>query len=300
MSHGVGVVEVVQSVLGPVIPVFAVVTQLADVWFLLLLLSTLYLANGSVPGVRDRIDRQQVAYVIALTIGALALTVGTKLLVGLSRPPGAGTPVGGEWLPGPLFDIYARAAVADGYGFPSGHAIGSTVVYGGLALVYGDSISRRRLLLAGGLAALIGFSRIALGVHHLTSVLAGFALGVAYLAVMTKLTDNGRRVGLAFLLAVFASVFALFGGGYAREPVLAFGMALGGRLTWQVSGERIGVASTDRRTALLSLAIGLPVVGGLFAIIEVLELAIPATLLLSGVIVTALLVLPVVVGERKR
>lgn len=300
MSHGVGAVELVQGVLGPVVPVFALITQLADVWFLLLLLSVLYLTGGDLPRFRDQIDRQRVAYVVALTIGALALTVGLKLLIGLHRPPGAGTPLGGEWLPGPLFDIYASAAVADGYGFPSGHAIGGTVVYGGLALVYGEYVSRRRLLLAGGLAGLIGFSRVAIGVHHLTSVLAGFAVGVCYLALVTKLTDNGRRVGLAFLLAVFASVFALFGGGYAREPVLAFGMALGGRLTWQVSGERIAAVATDTQDALLGLAVGLPVVGGLFATIEVLELSLPATLLLSGLIVTILLVLPVVIGERKR
>lgn len=300
MSHGVGAVELVQSTLGPLVPVFALVTQLADVWFLLLLLSVLYLTGGSVPGFRDRIDRKRVAYVIALTIGALALTVGLKLLVALPRPPGAGVPPGGEWVPGLLTEVYASASTGDGFGFPSGHALGATVVYGALALVYGDSISGRRLALAGGLAALVGFSRIALGVHHLTSVLAGFAIGLAYLAAMTKLTDNGRRVGLAFLLAVFAAVFALFGGGYEHDPVLAFGMALGGRLTWQVSGERITTVSTNTHESLLALVVGLPVVGGLFALIEVLEVGLPVSLVLSGTIVTVLLVLPVVVAERKR
>src|SRR6056297_4112741 len=104
MSHGVGVISVVQDVLGPLVPVFALVTQLGDVWFLLLLLSTLFLADGRVPGFRDRIDRRAVAYVVALAIGGLALTAGLKLLVAYPRPP-AGA-VHGEWLPGPLFDLY--------------------------------------------------------------------------------------------------------------------------------------------------------------------------------------------------
>ncbi|WP_136717690.1 phosphatase PAP2 family protein [Halorientalis salina] len=298
MSHGVGAISTAQGILGPLVPVFALVTQLGDVWFLLVLLSTLYLADGRVPGFRGLVDRRDAAYVVALAIGGLALTVGLKLLVAFPRPPAE--PVNGAWLPGPLFELYASVVHADGYGFPSGHAIGSTVVYGGLALVYGDSISRRRLLLAGGLAGLIGFSRVAIGVHHLVSVLGGFAIGAAYLGLATAVTDNGRRVGLAYLLAVVAGVVALFGGGFTRDPVIALGMALGGWLIWQVAGERIAAVPTSTAGTRLLLAAGLPVVGALFVGMELLEPALSLTFLLSVLIVAVLLVLPVAVGERKR
>jgi membrane-associated phospholipid phosphatase len=298
MSHGVGAVSAVQAALGPLVPVFALVTQLGDVWFLLVLLSTLYLTDGRIPGFDGLVDRRDAAYVVALAIGGLALTVGLKLLVAFPRP--AAAPVNGGWLPAPLFELYASVVHAEGYGFPSGHALGSTVVYGGLALVYGDSVSRRRLLLAGGLAGLIGFSRVAIGVHHLVSVLGGFAIGAAYLALATAATDNGRRVSLAYLLAVVAGVVALFGGGFARDPVIALGMALGGWLIWQVGGERIAAVPTSTAGNRLLLAVGLPVVGALFVGMELLEPALSLTFLLSVLIVAALLVLPVAVGERKR
>ena len=296
MSHGLGAVSVVQEALGPLVPVFALVTQLGDVWFLLVLLSTLFLADGRVPGVRGRLDRRAVAYVVALAIGGLALTAGLKLFVAYPRPPAA--PVNGQWLPGPLYEGYASVVHADGYGFPSGHALGTTVVYGGLALVYGDGISRRRLLLAGGLAGVVGFSRVAIGVHHATSVLGGFALGIAYLVVATTLTDNGERVGPAFLLAMVAGGFALVVGGITRDPVIALGMAAGGALTWRAAGDRIAAASTPQPGMLV--AVGLAAVGGLFAVMELLEPALALTFLLSAAIVGVLLVLPVVAGERKR
>ena len=298
MNHDVGAIHVVQDVLGPLVPVFALVTQLGDVWFLLVVLSTLFLADGRVPGFRDRIDRRAVAYVVALAIGGLALTAGLKLLVAYPRPP-AGA-VNGEWLPTPLVGFYVDVTAAEGYGFPSGHAFGATVVYGGLALVYGDSVSRRRLLGAGVLAGVVGFSRVAIGVHHLLSVLGGFGLGVAYLALATKATDNGRQVGIAFLLAVLAGVFALFAGGYERDPVIALGMALGGRLTWQVAGDRIAAASLSARKSGVLVVGGLTVIGGLFGGMEALEPALPVTFLLSAGIVAVLLVLPVVASERKR
>jgi undecaprenyl-diphosphatase len=74
------------------------------------------------------------------------------------------------------------------YSFPSGHAAGSTVGYGMLAycLALRWRTWRRRLGLVVGLGLLvlaIGFSRIYLGVHYLSDVLAGFALGLAWLAL---------------------------------------------------------------------------------------------------------------------
>ena len=72
--------------------------------------------------------------------------------------------------------------------FPSGHAVGSAVACGMLAycLALRWRTWRRRLLLVAGLGLLvllIGFSRIFLGVHYLSDVLAGYALGLAWLAL---------------------------------------------------------------------------------------------------------------------
>lgn len=72
--------------------------------------------------------------------------------------------------------------------FPSGHAAGSTLFYGFLAcyLVWRmKSDSARALVILGCVAmvALVGFSRVYLGVHYLSDVLAGMSLGTAWLAL---------------------------------------------------------------------------------------------------------------------
>jgi membrane-associated phospholipid phosphatase len=75
------------------------------------------------------------------------------------------------------------------FSFPSGHALVSLAVYGAIALLLARRISshRRGALLLAATAiwvALIGFSRLYLGVHFLSDVLAGFAAGAAWLALL--------------------------------------------------------------------------------------------------------------------
>ena len=74
----------------------------------------------------------------------------------------------------------------DTYSFPSGHASGSAATYTLLAVLLGRIVGRRgRTLLGLGtvvLVAAIGFSRLYLGAHYLSDVLAGLALGLAWAA----------------------------------------------------------------------------------------------------------------------
>jgi membrane-associated phospholipid phosphatase len=74
------------------------------------------------------------------------------------------------------------------YSFPSGHAMISTAAYGALAYLAWSRLrtSRDRIALATGtgvLVSLICFSRLYLGVHYLSDVLAGAAGGAFWLAV---------------------------------------------------------------------------------------------------------------------
>jgi membrane-associated phospholipid phosphatase len=78
--------------------------------------------------------------------------------------------------------------VDTGFSFPSGHSMISLVFYGMiayLALSYITSKKWKAFIVAGALAicALIGFSRLYLGVHFLTDVLAGWAAGGLWLAI---------------------------------------------------------------------------------------------------------------------
>jgi len=74
-----------------------------------------------------------------------------------------------------------------GTSFPSGHAVATAACFAGFALVIGRRRSLKvRSLLAGlavGLATGTGWVRVALGVHWLTDVLAGLALGWAWFAL---------------------------------------------------------------------------------------------------------------------
>jgi undecaprenyl-diphosphatase len=91
----------------------------------------------------------------------------------------------------------ARPALPDpiahvtGYSFPSGHAQSATVAAGLLLLVFLPNL-RRRARLAAMVAAVtwvsaVCFSRVGLGVHYVSDVVAGVTLGGAWLAIMIAL-----------------------------------------------------------------------------------------------------------------
>lgn len=94
-----------------------------------------------------------------------------------------------------LFDPLAHAI---GFSFPSGHSALSAAFFGSLAGLAAAS-SRRRREAAGHLAAgvaivfLVGFSRVALGVHWPTDVLAGWAVGFGWLALVFAVGERRAR-----------------------------------------------------------------------------------------------------------
>jgi membrane-associated phospholipid phosphatase len=85
--------------------------------------------------------------------------------------------------------------------FPSGHATTAMALFGlcaYFALSYPLGRSRRKLILGStaGLVLCIGFSRIYLGVHFLSDVLAGFLLGALWLLLgisVMELLESRRQ-----------------------------------------------------------------------------------------------------------
>ena len=78
---------------------------------------------------------------------------------------------------------------SESYSFPSGHAIKGLVCYAMLAYVLGrvaDLEGPRRIAVyvaAAALIAAIGWSRVYLGAHYPSDVVAGFVVGIAWVAI---------------------------------------------------------------------------------------------------------------------
>jgi membrane protein DedA with SNARE-associated domain/membrane-associated phospholipid phosphatase len=128
-----------------------------------------------------RRDWRPLALLAAAVAGAIGLYDIVKALVGRPRPPAS------IWI-----GHYTGAA------FPSGHATQSAAFYAMLAIVLGTGLSFRRRAAVWTAAALVvlivGASRIYLGAHWLTDVLAGYALGASWVAIVVAvllITSSG-------------------------------------------------------------------------------------------------------------
>ncbi len=81
-----------------------------------------------------------------------------------------------------------------GYSFPSGHAMGSMIIYGFMiyAVMSMPELGRWRYLISAalaGLIALIAASRVVLGAHWLTDVVGGLAAGLVWLVLCIYVTS---------------------------------------------------------------------------------------------------------------
>jgi undecaprenyl-diphosphatase len=86
---------------------------------------------------------------------------------------------------------------APNYSFPSGHAMGSVVMYGMLTyllfILLKGRLKRSIVVVAVTLILVIGLSRLYLGVHYFSDVLAGFMVGFGWLAIVIVGTEAARR-----------------------------------------------------------------------------------------------------------
>jgi undecaprenyl-diphosphatase len=120
-------------------------------------------------------------YLLVTGAGALIMDPVLKSVVGRARPV-----------------VAHPIAHGTGDSFPSGHSLGSVVCYGAVLLVFLPAIRPgrwRRAFIAviTTLIALIGISRVLLGVHYLSDVLGAWALGITWLGLTAFAFELSRH-----------------------------------------------------------------------------------------------------------
>lgn len=294
MGRGVGITEALHgAATWPVILLFGLITQLGDVWFLFLLGGCLYVAGGALP--RWGIDRRRGLSVFVLALTYVALIGVLKPVFGLPRPPGAQTPVVVEWFPPLLRAVVDSITTGDGPGFPSGHALGSTMVWGGLALVLDWRSFRTRAVAAGVVVGLISVSRLVLGVHYAIDVVVGIGIGVVALATLYWVSEAGFDPERLLLVAAVLGMLGLLTG-LTFDTVAAGGGAVGGWLVWRAVAETTPAHPASRRDVWAGFLV-LGVVAGLFGALTAIEPPHPVTFVGSAVAVGGAVGAPLL-GER--
>ncbi len=160
----------------PLTAFFQVATRLGDGWFCALLIGAAALALGA----RGR--PALALTVIASSTGAALVTSALKVAVGRERPP-----------------LVGQLVEASGGALPSGHSSQAVACYGILAFALALTTTRTGVRIGGWvgaalLAAVIGLSRVYLGVHWPSDVLAGWLVGLAWLTVVVAAAWTLRRL----------------------------------------------------------------------------------------------------------
>ncbi len=125
--------------------------------------------------------RAEAVLLVVVAVGIQILVATAKHAYARSRP-----------------DLGSAIPLPSSYSFPSGHAATGIAVFGLLGLLVATlarTRRERRVAIAAGFAlgGLIGASRVVLGVHFVTDVLAGASLGLAWLCVCLLVTFRVLR-----------------------------------------------------------------------------------------------------------
>ncbi|OHB20357.1 MAG: hypothetical protein A2854_01215 [Parcubacteria group bacterium RIFCSPHIGHO2_01_FULL_56_18] len=144
---------------------FSLVTELGDVWFCIFAASLICLFLYASK------QKRFVPELLLISIGSALTVWALKLLFALPRPTD------------PISLI-----TLDSFSFPSGHAAAAATLYGFLLwmMLGTGKTDRMRTIFAGvffTIIILVGLSRLYLGVHYLTDVLAGYVVGFAWVAI---------------------------------------------------------------------------------------------------------------------
>ncbi|MGH3344188.1 MAG: phosphatase PAP2 family protein [Carbonactinosporaceae bacterium] len=163
-----------------VVAAMGLVTQLGGAIALL----TVAVLGGLAVGAVRRSWVPLVLLAVTLVGAGVAVSV-LKALIARPRPPA-------------VLAVYLEA----GYGFPSGHTTHATAGYLMLAVLVTVTVRRVWVRVTAWVSAVlvvaaVGVSRVVLGVHAPSDVLAGWLLGLSWVALVVSVWWSLKRSGLA-------------------------------------------------------------------------------------------------------
>jgi undecaprenyl-diphosphatase len=126
-----------------------------------------------------------------LDVGFVLLAVvGSQIVVAVLK----------AWFDRPRPDVGSTVPLPESAAFPSGHATSGVAALGAFTVLAAERLENRQArrslwCLAVVVGLCVGLSRIALNVHHVTDVLAGWCLGLAWLAGCLLLRERLRTRG---------------------------------------------------------------------------------------------------------
>lgn len=290
--RGLGVQSWLSGVPDVVVILFSLVTQLGDVWFLTLLVLSTYWFGPQLPRVGDAIDRERAAIAAGILLAGFAVVAVGKPVFELPRPPGAGQASPTALVPDILWPLYEHLSTGTGRGFPSGHAVGSTTAFGGLAWAIRTDRHRRRVAVAAGLIAVVSLSRLVLGLHYLVDVLAGIGFGIVVLAVAIWLRSPARVFGFGALIAAVGLAVV----GPLSDIVLVAGVTAGAWLGWIAVGDELTGPQTQEGAAATA-TVGVVSGGPLLIAVEVVSTTVVTAGVAAFVGGLAVVTMPLL-GER--
>ncbi|MXO99098.1 phosphatase PAP2 family protein [Altererythrobacter xixiisoli] len=133
-----------------------------------------------------RLQRRLAALFVGVAMaGGLLINTGLKLMFARPRP-----------------DFLPHLTEAGGSSFPSGHSFGAATIMLALALVccgFARHATARRLLIGGALllSASVAWTRVWLGVHYPSDVIAGWLGGVGWTLLLVTLLPFATLPGTA-------------------------------------------------------------------------------------------------------
>ena len=142
--------------------------------------------------------------------------------------------------------------IQQGFSFPSGHSATAVSVFGGI----GRELKKRWMwTLAVLLPLLIGFSRIMVGVHYPTDVLAGWAVGLAAIFFSMLLEKKVKREWVRWVILLAIALPGIFWC-TSRDYFTALGLLIASAVAFPYEEKYVRYSDTRKVPAMILRCLG--------------------------------------------